>query len=252
MATYQDVIRSDNPYAGWALVEASGFDFAPWVGLLHLAGAATLLYQQPGPFPASEALHLAAGAKLTATFSFDPQAPFWVNGWVKFDSNVWGPANAIFQLGDNTTNGWSLYVQNDGKIHFFVPGTGGGDTNTGFAWPDTNWHFVSVGNINTSSAAPTIAIYVDGVIVFQGGVQGSHATAVHTLGFLTPGSSGGAARGASISYPAVFFDVLPPNSNRAEFLAATNPDAALPLTQNNPVNDTALLNAILAAVRHTY
>ena len=245
MSTYQDVVAAYSPYAAWALVEASGTDFAPYLGAAHLTGSGSFTYQTTGPIATSMGLGLAVGAKLAtpALVSFAP--PVTIETWIKL--TVYPPTTTVmvWYWGNSNTNGNGVFVDTTtGNLVVYSPAATPNLINTGVAL-GSGWHFIQSGNTSTAGVSQ---LALDGVVIWQGSQPGG------TIGnpnqfFFGGHSAGGANRAIELAFPALSFSYLSADRARIAFLGSSNPDAALAQTT---VGGGDLLNLIYAAVHKTY
>ena len=250
-ATYQDVIRANGAADGWALSEAAGTDFAPWVGAVHLTGSGGLLYQQAGPFAASFGLHLAAGAKLASpAFALPLSPPVSFEMWVKLDAYPPTANTVLMYMGNASANGWGLVIKTDGTLRVLESGVAFYDTGVALGG---GWHLIQLGGMDRTGSV--LQVGIDGVQVWAGAVAASLLPTPNAM-YFGGDSSAGATRAMTIAYPAFYNQALAGLAIRSNFMAATDPDSALALALATPgattQSQTDLLNAILAAVRKTY
>lgn len=251
MTTYQDVVRANSPLAGWALSEASGTDFVPWIGSLHATASGVLDYQQPGPFASALAVQLHVGATWRAVWPFQPTPIVWHECWFKFP-NPPSAQSALIETGNNSNTGFSVYVTTTSHIRYVELGKT--DYDTGILWPDSNWHLLQVGNLDSSQAY--VGVMLDGQLVWQQKTAGANSISPATVGFLTPGSGAAASIQGLIAYPALYATPISWLNLQATFTAATDPATALDFTLSGNLGGgsttLSLLNQILSSVRKTY
>jgi hypothetical protein len=250
VSTYQDVVSADNALAAWALTEASGLAFVPYIGGSNLVGSGTFTYQQTGPFAASFGLQFAVGAKATLTFATVVNPPVTVEAWVKLSSATPSSPQFLWGTGNGAANGVQPYVSTAGHIRIQLGGVQ--DTDTGVIWPDTNWHLVEVAS---SSSLNVLTLMLDGVVRWRQQLGTAGAPSPNTLTFF--GHSGaGSGIVATLAMPAFYAYEYTAAQAAATFLAATNPNAALGATLSGGGINQALaqttLDLILASVRKTY
>lgn len=247
--TYQDVVRADSPLGSWALTEAAGLTFAPWISASNLVGTGTFLYRQAGPFPASFGLHLGAATQIHVVFLTTVQPPFTSQVWIKLDANPPASNGYLIKSGASP-NGAGFYVKTDGHVHWEAGGVQ--DVDTGFSWPDLNWHLVTW----VAEATTVQSIYLDGAIVWRSTITAPAAPSPNVEAFASEGSGGTVNLLSTIAYPTLYPYALSPAQVAATFLAATDPATALGGTINaggaTAGGSLDLLNQILAAVRRTF
>lgn len=247
--TYQDVVRANSPLGSWALTEAGGFVFVPWISASQLVGSGTFLYRQAGPFASAFGLHLAAATQIHVLFLTTVQPPFTSQLWVKLDVNP-PAANGYLLKSGASTNGAGFYVKTDGHVHWEAGGVQ--DIDTGTVWPDLNWHLVTW----CAESTTVQSLYLDGAIVWRTTVSAPAAPAPNVEGFASEGSGGTVNIVGTIAYPTLYPYALTPSQVAATFLAASDPATALGGTLNaggaGPGGSLDLLNQILAAVRKTF
>jgi hypothetical protein len=249
--TYQDVVNASIPYIAWALVEASGTDFAPYAGVDHLTGAGINLYQQSGPFAASLSVHGNPGKLYNATNL--PFNKWWFQeAWFNPDASTRAVNALLCYLGLATTNGWGAYLPTaNNHIHVFFASPSQ-DVDTGITLPANAWSLVQVGNLSGTTGEVDVA--VNGVVVAQ--VNAANAKVAPTNGYGFGGdsvqTSGYTGR---IAFPAVYLAQQTVRSLYSRFLAATDPDAAIGLGTVGPSvapSVSADVASLLAYVAATY
>lgn len=250
MATIQDVITAEAPAAAWALTEAAGTDFVPYIGGSHLTGSGTFGYRTAGPVGTDFGLQINAGAKVALGFVATVSTPDEIQVWVKLHTNP-PPSDfqSIWHNGNWSANGTGLWVNHLSHVIFGQPGSANADT--GFIWPDTAWHLVSV----SAQASNLITFSFDGRIVFQRNVATPIAPSPNTLYF--GGDSGnGSLTVIGIAWPAFYAYAESAGQIASDFLAKTDPSNALfgTLTGGAGVagSFTDTLAQVLASVRKTY
>lgn len=240
--SYQDVARANGVLAGWALTEAAGLSFAPWVGGASLVGTGGFLYRQAGPFASAFGLHLNAGATVRLPFIAPLQAPTTFEVWAKLNGVTPSAQAYPFYSGNPSANGSGVYVATNGHVHFLEGGVV--DTDTTVLWPSAGWHLVQM----VSFSSTLHAILIDGATIYQATQGGSLAPVNNSLAFGCD-SNNGAAAGIDIAYPALYATALNATSAYSTFLAATDPDSAIGFAASGGGN---LAQQILAAVRKVY
>lgn len=254
MSTYQDVVNASLPLDAWALVEASGTDFAPYTGALHLTGAGVTAYQQAGPFAAALSIHLANGCLFNSTpFS---GAFFWtMEAWFNPDSTT-RPGNAIllYDGSNSAANGWGLYIPTGSNLLRVFYASPANDVSTGVSIPASAWSLLQIGNLSGSQGEISVAL--NGQIIAKVVDTASLTQPSAGFGFGRAASSPAANYSGSISMPAIYNNQQTPLSWYSRFQAATDPNTAILNTLTGPaangVADSATLAAILAAVRRTF
>lgn len=250
MSTYQDVVAANNALAAWALTEAAGLAFAPYIGGSGLVGSGVFDYQQAGPFAASFGLRSHVGAKTTLTFTAVVNPPVTTEGWYKFAALPPAAADIFFGTGSGAANGVQPYLSTANEIHIQLGGVT--DVNTHVAWPSTGWHLLQIAS---SQIGAILTMAIDGVVRWRNTTATANTPAPNTLVF-TGDAVASATVATLLAFPAFYATELTPTQLYATFLAATNPTAALPLTVTQGASSGGstldLLNAILAAVRKTF
>lgn len=243
MSTYQDVVTQNGALAAFALTEAAGLDFAPYIGGSHLTGSGTFAYRQAGPFAAAFGLQLNVGAKLALPFVATVSIPVSFECWYKFTTP---PASDqyLFYNGAAATNGNGFYVHHaDGHLHYFAGG-GIADFDTGVVWPSSGWHLLTVAQ-GTSGA---VHLYIDGSLQFAGTLKAPLAPSPNTL--FIGGENGSAATVVvTVAMPDWANIEYTPQAAANTFFAATDPNAAF---NNGGGSTSAILQAILNSVRKTF
>lgn len=246
MSTYQDVVAANLARYAWALTEAAGTDFPPYIGAAHLTGSGTLLYQQSGPFATSLALHLATNARLVTPAGVVASQPTTLETWLSIDTYPPSAAVAAFYWGNSGANGVGVLIQTNGNIGYYVPPNAVIDTGVPFG---SGWHLIQLGNL-----APTgsqVAIARDGIIVWQATSAAQVAANPNQVAFgSTPVANAGAA--LKLAFPAIYNQAITPQLALSSYLASTDPDSAMGYTLGAAANNLDILNQILASVRKTY
>lgn len=248
--TYQDVVRANGGVISWALVEAAGTDFAPWLDTTHLIGAGGHTYQQAGPFPTAFSLGFAIGASLQWPIGNLLFPPVTTEVWIKLSALAPVPYQLMIRAGATAVSGSGIYLDTLNHLHW--TGFGAADIDTGFVWPDTNWHLLQW----ASGPGNALVLYFDGGTIFTGQSGTPSPAAPNTMGFLCDGSADNAHVAGFVSYPTLYLRMLSATEAFATFLAATDPTSAMAYTgtgggQLGTVN-AAVLEQILAAVRKTW
>lgn len=245
MTTYQDVVRANRPYAGWALTEASGSDFAPWLGTMRLTLTGAVSYQQTGPFAGALSMHFTSGAYVKTNIVPPWNPPGSHEFWMKVDALTSGSARVPHAYGAFDTNGYGMTVRSSpgSLIENYHAGTATNFGSLAYTIPDLNWHhYVYIVEDTT-----TATLYVDG----QGRGRVSISPFISptlTLAFMAA-SNGTYPMAGYLAYPALYPRLLTANEVYANYLASTDPTSAMAYTQQGNAD---LLNAILAAVRRDY
>lgn len=242
MTTYQDVIRANGALASWALTEASGTDFAPWLGGAHLTGGGTLTYRQTGPFTGSFALGMAAGATLRLPFLSPVGPPTTFETWIKLSSKTPGTQEFPVYSGNENANGSGFWVNTNGHIEYLAGGAAAVDSTV--LWPDLLWHLCAM----TSHSSTEHSLALDGIVVWRGVTAASIAPNPNSLGFGCS-SSAGSGIAVQVAYPSFYQVELTPQQLAANFQAATDPDGAL-VTAGGAVG--GILAGLLPYVSRTY
>jgi len=191
LSTYQDVVLANQALAAWALTEAAGTTFVPYIGGSNLIGTGAFDYQQSGPFAASFGLRGHVAAKLTLTFVTVVNPPVTRECWFRLPSATPTNLQILFYTGNANTNGSGLYVATNGHIH------------------------------------ETLAI--DGVVRWRATPATANAPSPNALIFMAD-SSTTTNNLVTVAMPAFYPYELSPPQLASTFLASTNPDAALGLT----------------------
>lgn len=250
MSTYQDVVAANGALGAWALTEAAGLLFAPYLGGSNLVGTGVFDYQQAGPFGASFGLRSHIGAKTTLTFVAVVNPPATTEAWLNFAAVPPAANTLLWGTGNGGLNGVQPYLSNIGEIHVQLGGVA--DVNTHVLWPGVGWHLLQVASAGLGNI---LTVAVDGIVRFRNTVAVANAPAPNVLVF-TGDSAGGAAVLETISFPAFYATELTSAQLYASFLASTNPADALQLTLTGGAGSGAsandLLTEILAAVRRTF
>lgn len=249
MTTYQDVITANKASLAYALTEAAG-NFAPYIGAGALVATAVIDYQQVGPAGTDFGINFHAAAKATYTFAATLSPPTTFELWVKMSTVT--PANhVLWSTGTPGTNGLDMYMTNTGHLH--VSGGGSWDIDTGYVWPDLNWHLLQFISTRGSQDVDTVAI--DGVIRWQTPVPVGLAPTPNVL-TIGGGPAAGAVVPFLVAWPALYLYPLNPGELAATDTAITDPAGALgqTLTGGGSVSgsDRDLLLQILAAVHKTW
>jgi len=251
VVTYQDVLRANGALGSWALTEAAGAVFAPWLGGTNLAGGGVTTYRDAGPFAASFGLKLGVGGFLHLPFSTVVSPPVTQEAWFKLNALPVTSYELLLRAGVTGTNGNGFYVD-PAANHVIYTSISTGAVDTGVVWPDLNWHLFTW----SSSSGNILSIYLDGVVRWRNGVATPSSPAPNTLGFGSDGSADNSHNIVTLAYPTFYPTELSPSSVYATFLASTDPDSAMGYTTNGAgVAGTAnslLLNQILAAVQRTF
>lgn len=243
MSTYQDVVQANHAAAAWALTEAAGTTFVPYIGGSNLVGAGGFAYRQTGPFAAAYGLHLNAAAKLTLTFVTVVQPPVTWDCWFKLASATPALLLVLMYAGASATNGSGIYVATNGHIHV-LHGTIV-DVDTGLLWPDTNWHLLQR---IASADGRTVGVAIDGVIRYRAFLAAPIAPTPNTLVF-GGDSAAGASVALDVAMPAFYPFELGAGEVAATFQGATDPNGAL---GNTLTGAGAQLQTILNYVSRTY
>lgn len=250
MTTYQDVVTASLPLAAWALTEAGGIDFAPYISAQHLTGSGVFDYRQIGPAGTDFSLNFRVGAKAGFTFTLTVVPPFTTEGWFKFVALPLASNSFLFYQGAQASNGVGLYVKTDGHIHLLQGGIR--DTDTGVIWPDTNWHLVE---LISAGDGTTRGLAFDGVIRYRASQGGGNTPAPNQLNYCGD-SAGGAAVATRVAWPAIYAYEMSAANVASIFGGVTNPSGALGGTVSGgggvSGSNSALLNLILQSVRKTY
>lgn len=217
--TYQQQKAADAALAAWALVESSGTTFAPYIGGQSLALTGVADYQQTGPFPTSFGLNLHVGAKLGLTFIRTVLPPFSTECWLKLSNIAPASTQILFYYGNNTLNGSGLYLATNGHVHFLSGGVQ--DIDTGFVWPDLNWHMLDL--TSDSNTGPE-TIYFDGAVVWRNTITNPLAPSPNTVFF---GGDSGVTANQQVTYamPTLYPYSLSPALVRQEFGTALSSGA---------------------------
>lgn len=243
MSTYQDVIAAQGAVAAWALTEAAGLSFAPYIGGQPLVGSGTFAYRQAGPFASAFGLQINVGGKLGLPFVAPVNVPVSFECWYKLALPL-AAAQYLYYNGNAGANGNGIYVKNtDAHLHYFA---GGGiiDKDLGVLWPDSAWHhFVS--GVDTNQA---LTFYLDGVTLFRGLLNSPLAPNPNEL-FIGADSSTSSATVVAIATPAYYIKALTPAQAANDFLASTDPSTALSNTMGSSGD---LLTSIWNAVHKVY
>ncbi len=251
MTTYQDVVAANGALGAWALTEAAGGVFVPYLGGTNLAGGGVAVYRDAGPFAASFGLRLAVGGRLRLPFATTVFPPVTNEAWFKLSVLPPVPYAYLLRAGTLAVNGNGWYVDPVAN-HIIYTAPGFAPIDTGFVWPDLNWHLVDW----SSSAGNVLSLYFDGRIIWRQTVAGPSTPGPNVLGYACDGNADNAKQVTTIAWPAFYPTELTPSAVYATFLAATNPVAALGYTLNGAgiqgTSDSTALAAILAAVRKTY
>lgn len=250
MTTYQDVISAQVALAAWAFSEAGGTDFAPYISAQHLTGSGTFAYRQVGPFSPYFSLHVNVGAKVGFTFLQTVNPPFTTEVWFKLPSATPASNTFVFYQGAQASNGVGLYVKTDGHFHILQGGVR--DTDTGVLVPDANWHLVEL--ISEADGA-TRSLALDGVIRYRAAQGGGNTPSPNQLNYCGD-SAGGAAVATDIALPAIYAYAMSAANVASNYIAQTNPAAALggTVSQGGAASGSFsdILNQILHAVQKTF
>jgi hypothetical protein len=248
MSTYQDVVKANLAIAAWSLTEASGTTFAPYIGGSNLIGQAPLTYRAPGPVAAGFSLGLGVGSFLHLPFVATLYPPVTDECWFKLASLTVTTYQLLFRLGVTGSNGTGWYVDTSRVLHWTSPGSTPNDVNTGFVWPDTAWHLC-----DWVAEAPLInTFYFDGIPVARVNLNTSSSPSPNTIGYGADGVTDNVKNALNVAWPAFYTIALSPTAIYANWLAASDPDAALNLTNTGAVNASSLLQLIYAAVHKLY
>jgi len=248
VTTYQDIVNASFPWAAWALVEASGTDFAPYAGLQHLTATNVNVYQQAGPCPPSFSIHLNLGKLLSAT-SLPFLRYFCQEGWYKPDATSGAGTRILMWIGANSaTEGWGAYLPAANNHLHILAAPSGPDLDTGFILPTSSFTLVQLANLTGTTGEITCA--VNGEIVGQIVTGGSGSP----TGFGFGGESSRASNYVgSLAWPAVYIQQQTQLSLRSRFVGCSDPVSGLLQTlQGCCTNTDDLLNLIYAAVHKTF
>lgn len=249
MTTYQDVVRANGGVVSWALAEAAGLTFSPWLGWATMTGTATLDYQQSGPFASAFSLGIHPGGKLALNLLQGPPVPWTFEMWVYYPSASVASGAILWYHGDAAVNGTGLTVTGTTKkINQYIPPTPYilGPTLEPDAWHLIQWACTGVGKF---------ILYIDGQAVYGTGTPNWSGPSPNTVyvGGYSAGSTGGLFR---VSYPSIYGYAMELPQAYASFLAATDPLTALAYTQQGSaagaISDTQLLELIYAAVHKVW
>lgn len=247
MSTYQDVIAANKAMWAWAFTESSGTDFAPYVGVQHATGHNTFLYQQAGPFAASESIQGNTTGYVTVPFPSTLFTPFYFEFWAKLSVAPPVADISLSRSGNATLNGAGYYIHTDGHIHFQVPTQR--DNDTGYV-VNNAWHLYTYGH---DSIGTSLLLYVDGALKHTGSLTGIVTPNPSTWGIGSDGVGTQIAPSVSISMAAVYGRLLSSSEIYANFLASTSPNEAIRLAATALSSlDQSTLADILSAVRKTY
>lgn len=250
MSVYQDVVAANLALAAWALTEASGLAFVPYIGGSNLVGSGAFDYQQAGPAGTDFGLRSHVGAKTTLTFVTVVNPPVTTECWIKV-SNITPAATCyLIKTGNNGVNGIGFYLATNGHLHLELGGVQ--DIDTLITWPDTNWHLLQLAS---SQLGQIETVGFDGVVRYRSGTSTPTAPTPNTLTF-TGSSANTATQLVTIAWPAFYAYEMSPANMAATYLALTNPTAALVSTvtgggaQAGAPSDA--LSKILSYVSRTY
>lgn len=245
MSVYQDVIVAARALAAWALTEAAGAAFVPFIGGSNLVGTGAFNYRQAGPAGTDFGLGLQVGSKLTLTFAAVVQPPVTTELWVKMSTVTPATLTFPYYFGASSGNGSGVYIATNGHVHLLYGGRV--DTDTGLIWPDTNWHLLQVA---ANSGGNTTTIAIDGVVRWRASpiVPNAPVPNVMTIG----GDSANTTPTAlQVAWPAFYAYEMSPGNMASTYQAVTNPAAALPGTVSGggaaPGAPVDLLTQILKA-----
>lgn len=251
MTTYQDVVQANGALGAWALTEAAGGVFAPYLGGTSLTGGGVTGYRDPGPFAGSFGLRVGVGGNLRLPFATVVQPPVTNEAWFKLSTFPPAPYAYLLRAGTLGSSGNGFYVDPAAR-HVFYTAPVTGPIDTGFVWPDLNWHLVDW----SSSAGNVLSLYVDGQIVWRVAVGSPGPPTPNVLGYGCDGNADNEKQVTTIAWPAFYPFELAPTSVTASFLAATNPSLALAyaFTGGGQIgqSNSALLDLIYAAVHKVY
>ena len=245
MASYQDVVLAMRPTGAWALNQASGTDFPPYVNFVHATITGIDAYQQPGPFTNALAVHLATGGKATIPIGSTNAQRAYTEVWFKRDSAS-APASdlAVIYAGNSSSNGSGIFWRSSGELSVLRGGSG--HTMTGI-FPTPGWHLFAFGGL----ADGRLAVALDGQILFAQSLTTTTPSPDNT--YIASASAFTVPEPVSIALPAIYPEAMDAYNVYASYLAASDPDRAMAYT---PVGGTLqnwdLLNQILASVRRTY
>lgn len=249
MSTYQDVVTANQALGAWALTESSGTSFAPYIGGTSLVGSAPLTYRNTGPIGTDFAVGLGVGAKLQLPFATTLFPPVTDEAWFKLASLTVATYQILMRIGTTGSNGTGFYIATSTlHVHFTSPGSTPNDFDTGFVWPDTNWHLVDW------VAEPTLInrLYIDGKAVWSVNLNNSSAPSPNELGYGCDGSSDTSKNALQVAWPAFYPLALSALNISATYEAKTDPGGALANTVGANQTNQSLLNQILAAVQKTF
>jgi hypothetical protein len=227
VVTYQDVVRANGALAAWALVEPSGATFAPYIGGTSLTASGIVTYQDTGPFVPSFGVKESVGGKIHLPFILTVAPPVTNECWIKLSALPVTTYELLIRAGSTGGNGNGFYVD-PAANHLIYTSTTTGAIDTGFVWPDTNWHLFTW----SSSSGSVISAYVDGSIVWRQGVTLPTAPSPNNIGYGCDANTDSSKNVVSVAYPAFYPLELTPSSAYATFLAATDPGAALAYVTN--------------------
>jgi hypothetical protein len=166
-----------------------------------------------------------AGDSLRFQFSALLFPPLTTEAWIRISSTSLTTSHILFYQGNNASNGAGLYLATNRHLHLLRGGSG--DTDTGYVWPDTNWHMVDL----VSNSAVSATVYVDGLSVGSFAIAAPLTPSPNGQGWLCDDSAFTCTLQSDISYPTFYFGSLDANRIYANFLAATDPDQALQRVQ---------------------
>ncbi len=222
--TYQDVVRANGAIGSWALTEAAGTDFVPWLGGTHLTGAGAHTYQQAGPFATAFSLGFAIGSRLVLPLASVLFPPVTNEVWIKLSALAPVPYQLMLRSGTTAVSGSGLYLDTLNHLHW--TGFGAVDIDTGFIWPNTNFHLLQW----ASGPNNYLVIYFDGSQIFTTQTATPSAPTPNTLGYLCDSTADNSHVAGFVSYPTIYLRVLSASEAFATFLAATDPTAAMAYT----------------------
>jgi hypothetical protein len=249
--TYQDVVNGSFPTDAWALVEASGTDFAPYSGITHLTGVGVDLWQQAGPFPLGFSLHVTHG-KITCGLTLF-HGGFWCQeAWFKPDTSSSASNRLLLELGHDLTGpGSALYLPAASNVLQFLGG--GISAGLGFTLPTASWTLLQWGNL--AGVTGEVDVAINGQLVFTTPTSGF--TGVNGIGWGGDPVNASAYIG-SIAWPAFYTSEELFQQWHSRWVASTDPVAGEALSLIGPTitaaavaANSALLALIYAAVHRT-
>ncbi len=222
--TYQDVVRANGGIGSWALTEAAGTDFVPWLGGTHITGAGAHTYRQAGPFATAFSLGFAIGSRLVLPLAAVLAPPVTNEAWIKLSALAPVPYQLMLRSGTTGVSGSGLYLDTLNHLHW--TGFGAVDIDTGFIWPDTNFHLLQF----ASGPGNFLQLYFDGGSIFTTTTATPSAPTPNSIGYLCDSAADNSHVAGFVSYPTIYLRVLTPTEAFANFLAATDPAAAMAYT----------------------